>query len=268
MVVGDVNSTMACSIVAKKMNTDVAHVEAGIRSYDMEMPEEINRLVTDAISDHFFTTSHVANENLAKAGIESKRIHFVGNTMIDTLMSNMERTKRPAFWDDFSLRVKDYLVLTLHRPSNVDDPHGLKMLMQEILDSSDCPLVFPVHPRTMKNLEAAGIKSARLLLVPPMGYLEFIFMLKNSKGVITDSGGIQEETTVMGIPCITLRNNTERPETVTIGTNEVIGTTLSAVGPAMKKLLAGEWKKGSIPELWDGKTSDRIVAKLRELYLA
>lgn len=260
MVVGDVTSTMACSIVAKKMDTQVAHVEAGIRSWDLTMPEEINRMVTDSITDLFFTTSEIANQNLLKQGVPQEKIHFVGNVMIDTLLANMPRFKRPKIADDLDLKQGEYLMLTLHRPANVDAEEKLKVTMDEILENvRGLPVVFPVHPRTAKTFEELGIKAANLHIVEPMGYLEFNYLVKNSKGVLTDSGGITEETTIMNVPCITLRDNTERPETITVGTNELIGTDSAAIKPALDKLFSGSWKEGRAPELWDGKTSQRIV---------
>jgi UDP-N-acetylglucosamine 2-epimerase (non-hydrolysing) len=264
MVVGDVTSTMACSIAAKKLNNiKVAHVEGGIRSGDLTMPEEINRMVTDAITDYFFTTSDTANANLKRAGVRDEQIFFVGNTMIDTLLKNKPRFKKPLVWDELNLQEGQYLVMTLHRPANVDEEQKLKHLLNEIIDNShNLPLVFPVHPRTAKILDHLEIKSPNLHTVEPLGYLEFNYLVQHAKAVITDSGGITEETTVMGIPCMTLRDNTERPETITIGTNELLGTNPEAIKPAMEKLFSGEWKKGEIPELWDGKTAERIVEAL------
>lgn len=260
VVVGDVTSTMACSIVAKKLHIKVAHVEAGIRSWDLTMPEEINRMVTDVLSDYYFTTSEVANINLKNAGVESKRIFFVGNVMIDTLIANMDRLNKPEIFDLLKLKEKEYLMLTLHRPANVDESGKLKALISEIVNNvQGLPVIFPIHPRTAKIFSELRIQADNLYIVEPMGYLEFNYMVKRSKAVITDSGGITEETTVMGIPCITLRNNTERPETCIIGTNELIGTTPGVIKPILDKLFSGNWKKGSIPELWDGKTSDRII---------
>lgn len=260
LVVGDVTSTMACSIVAKKLNTKVAHVEAGIRSGDITMPEEVNRIVTDAITDYFFTTTTWAGENLLKSGIKQEQIFFVGNTMIDTLLHHQHQFTPPDIWNKAKLHPKNYIVLTLHRPANVDGEKKLQILMQTIIDSAKgLPIVFPVHPRTAKNLQNLGIEATNLHMVDPLGYLEFNYLVQKAKGVITDSGGITEETTVMCIPCITLRNTTERPETVTVGTNELIGDNPEAIPPVMENLLSGNWKIGSIPEKWDGKTANRIV---------
>ncbi len=267
LVVGDVTSTMACAIAAQKLCVPVAHVEAGIRSGDWTMPEEINRMVTDSITNLFFTTSDVANDNLRKSGIGEDRIHFVGNTMIDTLLTNMDRLRPPPFWDELGLTPGGYFVTTLHRPANVDNIGPFASLLAEIgAATRGMPVVFPVHPRTAKTLKEVGSLPANIHLVEPQPYLEFNYMVKHAKAVITDSGGITEETTVMGIPCVTLRNNTERPETVTTGTNELIGTDPARIKPTLDKLFAGEWKKGAIPEKWDGKTGERIVAVLEGRY--
>jgi len=266
LVVGDVTSTMACAIVAQKLQTKVAHVEGGIRSNDWSMPEEINRLVTDAITNYFFTTSEVANQNLLNSGVKSEQIYFVGNTMIDTLLKQLPHFRKPVLWEEIDLKEKEYIVMTLHRPANVDQEEGLKKLIEEIIDNSkDLQLVFPVHPRTAKHLETLSISNPRLHLIEPLGYLEFNYLVKHAKAVITDSGGITEETTVLGVPCMTLRDNTERPETITIGTNELIGTNPNAIKPALEKLFSGSWKKGEIPLKWDGNTAERIVQILKKL---
>jgi UDP-N-acetylglucosamine 2-epimerase (non-hydrolysing) len=266
LVVGDVTSTMACAITAQKLKVKVAHVEAGIRSGDWSMPEEINRLVTDSITNYFFTTSELANENLRNAGIKESSIFFVGNTMIDTLLKNKSRFIAPPIWLEAGLKEKGYMVLTLHRPGNVDQEQQLTLLMSEIINNSNgIPIVFPVHPRTAKNLMGLGISAPNLYFIEPLGYLQFNYLVEKAKFVVTDSGGITEETTVMGVPCITLRNNTERPETITIGTNELIGTDPMAIKPAFEKIFKGEWKKGGIPPLWDGKAADRIVEHLVNL---
>lgn len=302
LVVGDVTSTMACSIVAKKMNTRVCHVEAGIRSWDLTMPEEINRMVTDSLADYMFTTSDVANRNLVRMGAElvtgyglqvteehilpedkyankriQQRVWHVGNVMIDTLLANRARFRKPEVWDTLGLEEQQYIVLTMHRPANVDEEKHLKEMMEQIVDNvHGLPVIFPIHPRTANKLrellndrsqanatnDPAPLNDERwsnLHIVEPMGYLEFNYLVERAKAVVTDSGGITEETTVMGVPCITLRDNTERPETCTVGTNELIGTNPSAIKPALDKLFAGEWKKGGIPELWDGKAADRII---------
>jgi len=266
LVVGDVTSTMACAIAAQKLRIPVAHVEAGIRSGDWTMPEEINRMVTDAITNWFFTTSEVANANLRKAGIPDDRIFFVGNTMIDTLLANMDRLRPPPFWDELGLQPGEYFVTTLHRPSNVDASDSFNVLLRSIcVAARGLPVVFPVHPRTAKTLREVPDLPPNLRLVDPQPYLEFNYLVKHAKAVVTDSGGITEETTVMGIPCLTLRNSTERPETITTGTNELIGTDPTRIAPALDKVFAGTWKRGGIPEKWDGRTGERIVAELGRL---
>ncbi|MBL8052105.1 MAG: UDP-N-acetylglucosamine 2-epimerase (non-hydrolyzing) [Nitrospira sp.] len=266
LVVGDVTSTMACSIVARKLGVPVAHVEGGIRSGDWTMPEEINRVVTDSITNWFFTTSDTANENLRHAGVTDDRIFFVGNTMIDTLLKNVPRLKPPACWPSLKLEPQQYFVITLHRPANVDGEQQLLKLLHAIAEGTQgLPVIFPVHPRTAKNLREAGQQLPSLHYIDPLGYLEFNYLVKHAKGVITDSGGITEETTVLGVPCLTLRDNTERPETITIGTNELIGTDPSKLPPALARLMAGEWKKGAIPPLWDGKAAERIVECLERV---
>lgn len=269
IVVGDVTSTMACAITAKKMLVAVAHIEGGIRSGDMTMPEEVNRIVTDSITDYFFTTSETANENLRKSGVSDDRIFFVGNTMIDTLLHSRARFRKPALWDELKLREKGYIVLTLHRPNNVDDPANLRQLLDEISGSSGhLPLIFPVHPRTRRVIKESGMTiSPALSLTEPLGYLEFNYLVERALAVITDSGGITEETTVMGVPCMTLRNSTERPETVTMGTNELLGTNPDAIAPAMAMLFSGKWKKGSVPPLWDGHAAERIIEIISKLNL-
>lgn len=266
LVVGDVTSTMACAIAAQKLHVPVAHVEAGIRSGDWRMPEEINRLVTDAITNWFFTTSAVANENLRKSGVDDSRIFFVGNTMIDTLLANLPRLQQPAFWDDLGLVAGEYYVTTLHRPANVDQSESFARLLAAIAEATrGAPVVFPVHPRTAKTLRELPGFPAAIHLVDPQPYLEFNYLVKHARAVITDSGGITEETTVMGVPCMTLRDTTERPETVTVGSNELLGINPSAIKPAVDRLLAGQWKRGAIPEKWDGHSAERIVAALETL---
>ena len=307
LVVGDVTSTMACSIVAKKLNTKVCHVEAGIRSWDLTMPEEINRMVTDALADYMFTTSEIANKNLLLHGASlenganlvnldgldaldslarrqlpeeqyafqrtPQRVWYVGNVMIDTLLANRARFRKPSVYDELGLSEKNYVVMTMHRPANVDEEAHLKALMEQIITNvHGLPIIFPIHPRTAKifynlwgNEDNLRQLFPNLHIVEPMGYLEFNYMVERAKAVVTDSGGITEETTVMGVPCITLRDNTERPETCTVGTNELIGTDPSAVKPALDLLFSGQWKKGAIPALWDGHTAERIVDILLSL---
>jgi UDP-N-acetylglucosamine 2-epimerase (non-hydrolysing) len=266
IVVGDVTSTMACSIVAKKLNTKVAHVEAGIRSWDLSMPEEINRMVTDSLADYFFTTTEIANRNLRHFGVPEEKIFFVGNVMIDTLMANIKRFRKPLEYDQLGLEQKKYLVLTMHRPANVDEAEKLKNTMNEIVNNvHGLPVVFPIHPRTAKIFKDLGIVADNLKVIEPQGYLEFNYLVQNSMGVITDSGGITEETTVMHVPCLTLRDNTERPETCEVGTNKLIGTNPDNIKPALDRLFAGEWQKGDIPELWDGHTAERIVKSITNI---
>ncbi len=266
LVVGDVTSTMACAIAAKKLNIKVAHVEGGIRSGDCTMPEEINRLVTDSISDYFFTTTTLANQNLLREGHNKEKMFFVGNTMIDTLLKQMPRFCEPMFFADLNLQKGQYFVLTMHRPANVDRPEILLKFFKKIMEGSgDVPVIFPIHPRTRKTAESSNIAFNGLHLVDPLPYLQFNYLVQNAMGVVTDSGGITEEATVMGVPCLTLRNNTERPETCEVGTNELIGTNPDEIPAPMQKIIRGEWKKGGIPELWDGHAADRIIEILKML---
>ncbi len=266
LVVGDVTSTMACAITAQKLCISVAHVEGGIRSDDWTMPEEINRMVTDSITNYFFTTSETANENLARSGVPKDRIFFVGNTMIDTLLDNIDRLSKPGLWEDLGLSEGEYFVITLHRPANVDRGDDFTKLLQAIGEGArGQPVIFPVHPRSAKSLESVEGIPENVFLTDPQPYLEFNYLVKHAKAVITDSGGITEEATVMGVPCMTLRDNTERPETITVGTNELVGTDPDALKPFLDRLFAGEWKEGGIPEKWDGKTGERIVAELEKI---
>jgi UDP-N-acetylglucosamine 2-epimerase (non-hydrolysing) len=260
LVVGDVNSTMACAIVAKKMWIKVAHVEAGIRSGDLTMPEEINRIVTDSITDYFFTTSITATETLLKYGADKSNIHFVGNVMIDTLLGNLARIIKPAFWDDFGLEKDSYIILTLHRPSNVDEEKSLVNLLFGIDKMCEGKkVIFPIHPRTKAILGEQNIAFKNIIFTEPQGYLAFMYLIKNAFAVITDSGGISEETTVLGIPCFTMRTTTERPETQTIGTNTLVGITIENLEKDYGLFLKNGKRNSGIPELWDGKASERIV---------
>ncbi len=266
LVVGDVNSTLACAITAKKFMIKVAHVEAGIRSHDLSMAEEINRVVTDSITDFFFTTSDQANENLLNMGVSGNKIFFVGNTMIDTLMAQSTKFIKPKLFDELFLKQKDYFVLTLHRAGNVDQEDKLKCQLLSISKlTRGLPVIFPVHPRTKKSLVKTGLDLKNFNFIAPLSYLEFNYLVKNCKAVITDSGGITEECTVMAIPCFTIRNNTERPETVTLGTNELIGTDPKKFDFFFDKLFSNSWKQGSIPPLWDGLSGERIICHLQKL---
>lgn len=265
VVVGDVNSTMACAVTAGKLWTPVAHVEAGLRSFDRRMPEEINRIVTDALSDYLFTPSRDADRNLLREGIPPENIFFVGNVMIDTLNKHRTRAEQLRTPARFGLSPGGYGLLTLHRPSNVDDPAvfvGILSALQEI--QHDLPLLFPAHPRTVKQIEAFGLQdrltaAPHLQIVEPLGYLEFLDLMMHARMVLTDSGGIQEETTILGVPCLTLRENTERPITITEGTNQLVGTDPETIVSTARSVLNGVDKTGRIPELWDGQTARRIV---------
>jgi UDP-N-acetylglucosamine 2-epimerase (non-hydrolysing) len=262
IVVGDVNSTLACALAAKKLGICVAHVEAGLRSTDMSMPEEINRLCTDAISDLLFTTDKMADENLRREGVSEERIHFVGNTMIDTLLRNIDKALSmplPA-----ELKAREYAVLTLHRPSNVDSKPKLTALVEALIEISRLiPIVFPTHPRTRYNLQQFGLedtlRDSQIKLIGPLSYLPFIGLTARSRLVLTDSGGIQEETTVLGIPCITMRSNTERPITCTMGTNILVGNEPERIRSAVFAALNASSRKNTLPEKWDGNAAMRIV---------
>lgn len=268
LVVGDVTSTMACALVAQKLHTKVAHVEAGIRSDDWSMPEEINRLVTDSITNYFFTTSELANQNLIKSGITESQIHYVGNTMIDTLLKQRPNFKPPEAWYRLKLKPKAYIVITLHRPANVDEESHLKITLDEIIkNTKDLRIIFPVHPRTAKILERLKVAHPRLHMLEPLPYLEFNYLVEHAKAVITDSGGVTEEASVMNVPCMTLRENTERPETIELGTNELVGSNPNNIKPYLDKLFEGNWKLGNNIPKWDGNTADRIVHALLKIRL-
>ena len=273
VVVGDVNSTVACALVAKKLGIGVAHVEAGLRSRDLTMPEEINRILTDTISDYLFTSCEDANKNLKKEGISKEKIYFVGNVMIDTLLRFKAKAEKSG---RIKIAEKDYALLTLHRPNNVDDRKNFKNILVALREvSKRTPILFPAHPRTQKQIKAFGYEKYfnflelspknmvklknGINLSGPLSYLEFLNLMANSKLVYTDSGGIQEETTILGIPCLTLRENTERPITITEGTNTLVGSDREKILKESFRILNGKCKKGKIPPLWDGKASERIV---------
>jgi UDP-N-acetylglucosamine 2-epimerase (non-hydrolysing) len=263
VVVGDVNSTLAGALTAVKCGITVAHVEAGLRSFDRGMPEEINRIVTDSVSDLLFTTEPSANENLAREGIRQDRVHHVGNVMIDTLFRHLHRARRSPVLAALGLEPRSYGVLTLHRPSNVDDGRDLERMLEAIgRVQGELPVVFPVHPRTRRRLEVANghlSRLSRVVLADPLPYLDFVKLMAEARCVLTDSGGIQEETTALGIPCLTLRNNTERPITVTQGTNRVVGVEPDAIYAAWRDVAEGRWPQGALPALWDGHAADRIA---------
>jgi UDP-N-acetylglucosamine 2-epimerase (non-hydrolysing) len=263
-VFGDVNSTLACSLTAKKLLVPVAHVEAGLRSFDETMPEEINRRVTDIICDLLFTPSPDGDENLRREGVAQNRIHRVGNIMIDSLIGILHRIHpdhQEQIVQGFGLARRNYVLVTLHRPSNVDERDGLERILEYLNRLSvQVPVVFPVHPRTRKNIEAFSIDASfhdAFRIVEPVRYREFITLENNARFIVTDSGGIQEEATYLGLPCLTLRPNTERPITITEGTNELVD--MSTIEERSAKILAGQWKQGKIPALWDGRTAERIV---------
>ena len=272
VVVGDVNSTMACAITAKKLCIPVAHVEAGLRSRDWTMPEEINRVITDAISDLLFTPSRDANENLLREGISAERIHFVGNVMIDCLFDQLPKTENRATLERFGVAAGGYTTLTLHRPSNVDDPTVFRGIVDVLIElSRELPIIWPVHPRSRKMLEALGLvqrvaSSRGLRLTGPMGYLDMLTLNRRARMIITDSGGLQEEATVLGVPCITLRQNTERPVTVEAGANRVVGNHAAAIRAAVSSVLHENVGKIRVPEFWDGKAAVRIVDVFMRLY--
>ncbi|HVS83642.1 MAG TPA: UDP-N-acetylglucosamine 2-epimerase (non-hydrolyzing) [Pyrinomonadaceae bacterium] len=272
VVVGDVNSTLACALVCAKLGVKVAHVEAGLRSRDRSMPEEINRLLTDQIADLLFTPSRDADQNLLAEGIPPERIRLVGNIMIDSLLGNLERAKQSTARADLGLQEKDYAVLTLHRPSNVDDADAFARVLDALEEiARRLPIVFPAHPRTVKMIAELGLaarfeSNPGLRLISPLGYLDFLQLLSGARLVLTDSGGIQEETTVLGIPCVTLRENTERPITVEMGTNTIVGTDPAKIVAAAFRALENPPTRDSsrVPPLWDGYTADRILDALIE----
>ncbi len=269
VVFGDVNSTVACSLTAKKQLVPVAHVEAGLRSFDETMPEEINRRVTDAISDLLLTPSVDGDENLRREGALDGRVHCVGNIMIDslvTILGRISRDQETRMLHDLALEKGSYVLVTLHRPSNVDEPDSLRQILVCLNRLSEkLPVVFPMHPRTRKNIERFGIDVAfarDFRIIEPVRYREFILLQKNARFVLTDSGGIQEETTYLKLPCLTLRPNTERPITITQGTNELVD--METIEEKSDQILSGGWKEGTVPALWDGRTAERIVRVFQE----
>ncbi len=266
LVYGDINSTVAATLVCAKLGVRIAHVEAGLRSFDRTMPEEINRLVTDQLADLLLTPSSDGDANLLREGIEPAKIHCVGNVMIDTLLRLLPIAEAQTSPAQFGLTPQGYGLVTLHRPSNVDDPQMLQQIIQALLAiSHDLPLLFPIHPRTRSRLTSvqAELESGQLRLVDPLGYLEFLALQRHATLVVTDSGGIQEETTYLGVPCLTVRENTERPVTVTIGTNLLVGQNMQRLCQEAQRILRGEAKQGQIPPLWDGKASERIAKILQ-----
>lgn len=268
IVVGDVNSTMACTITAKKLGIQVAHVEAGLRSRDIGMPEEINRLCTDVLCDFLFTTDDLADENLKAEGVPTEKINFVGNVMIDTLHKHRDMAKALGLIEKWGLKKGEYATLTLHRPSNVDDADTFRGIIEALVTiAKEVPIIFPIHPRTRKMAEKFGLMDLLttgteirgVWVTEPLGYLDFLHLNMNARMVLTDSGGLQEETTVLGVPCLTIRHNTERPITCTTGTNLLVGNNKEKILLAASQVLRGEARPGKIPEKWDGKAADRIV---------
>lgn len=266
VVVGDVNSTLACSITAKKLHIPVAHVEAGLRSGDMRMPEEINRIVTDSISDLLFVTEQSGLDHLEKEGVDSEKVVFAGNVMIDSLIHFKAKADQEQILAELGLTKGKYTLVTMHRPSNVDHREGIELILKILQDVSQIhPVVFPIHPRTQNNFEKFGLmeelkNSKGIMLLEPQGYLPFLKLISNAGALLTDSGGIQEETTYLGVPCLTFRENTERPSTITLGTNEMVPLEHEPVVEKVRMIYNGEFKKGTIPPLWDGKAAERITA--------
>src|SRR5262245_18655549 len=259
VVVGDVNSTIACGLVAAKLGVRVAHVEAGLRSFDREMPEEINRILTDRLSDLLFVTERSGVENLQREGVAPERVHLVGNVMIDTLLRHRERARRSNALNELQVEAGGYVAVTLHRPSNVDEAGPLRGIVEALVEvSRDAVVVFAAHPRTATRPRETGLlrqlgADSRMRLVEPLGYLDFLHLTANARAVLTDSGGVQEETTILDVPCLTLRRNTERPVTLTHGTNRLVDPERAAILGAWADLKAGRWQRGVTPELWDGK---------------
>ncbi|MCF8357023.1 MAG: UDP-N-acetylglucosamine 2-epimerase (non-hydrolyzing) [Melioribacteraceae bacterium] len=271
LVVGDVNSTIACTLVASKLHIKTIHVEAGLRSGDRTMPEEINRLLTDSISDFLFVTEKSGMENLKREGVDESKIFFVGNVMIDSLAYYLPKADKSNILTQYELNKSEYVLVTLHRPSNVDDIDQLKKLFNLLNKTAERrKVIFPIHPRTRNNLTKFGIEESlnkNIILTDPIGYIDFLALTKNAELILTDSGGIQEESTYLGVQCITLRTTTERPVTVEVGTNQLLGNDLEKAEQAVQEILEGKKKEGSIPEKWDGKTAERIVDTLLKAFV-
>lgn len=264
MVVDDLTPTMACSIVARKKGIKIAHLVAGIRSFDMNRPKELNRMITDGLSDILFTAGMNANRNLNQTGTEQAHVHFVGNILMDSLRYNRTRLQRPDALDTLKCQEKEYLLFTLNRRALLEDEEQLIRLFQTILAHTDCPIVAPLHNYVINKLESLGITDKRLHLLPPQPYLAFGYLTNHAHAIITDSGNVAEEATFLGIPCLTLNDYAEHPETVHIGTNHLVGTNLTLLAAHLETLKAGNWKKGQLPERWDGRTAERIVQTLLE----
>jgi UDP-N-acetylglucosamine 2-epimerase (non-hydrolysing) len=266
IVPGDVNSTMACSLAAAKLSVKIAHIESGLRSFDREMPEEINRIITDVISDYLFVTEESGLINLSNEGINQEKIFFTGNTMIDSLVYFREKIDHSSALESLALDMGKYILVTFHRPSNVDNQTGLTEIFTFLNKLAQTKkVVFPIHPRTKTNLQKLPLAQKlhpNLMLVDPLGYFDFLKLVKNAGVVITDSGGIQEETTFLGVPCVTVRNNTERPSTIDVGTNIMTGTDLAKVSEVVQNILQGDIKQGKLPEKWDGHAAERVAAIL------
>jgi UDP-N-acetylglucosamine 2-epimerase (non-hydrolysing) len=266
LVVGDVNSTMACTLVGAKLLIPVAHVEAGLRSGDRTMPEEVNRLVTDALAELLFTTSRDADENLAREGVPREKIHFVGNVMIDTLLKQRDKAAKLDVLSPLGVARNGYALVTLHRPSNVDDPAvfaGIVEALRRIAET--LPVVFPIHPRSRKKIDEFGLDPGQVRITDPFGYLEFLNLMSNARLVLTDSGGLQEETTILRVPCLTLRHNTERPVTITHGTNILVGPNPDRILQAYRRVTSGDWRPAGPPELWDGHAGERIIEVIQRV---
>jgi UDP-N-acetylglucosamine 2-epimerase (non-hydrolysing) len=268
IVPGDVNSTMACSLAAAKLSVKIAHVESGLRSFDRDMPEEVNRIITDVLSDYLFVTEESGLTNLKNEGVDPGKVFFTGNTMIDSLVYFREKISQSAVLESLGLEKGNYILVTFHRPSNVDSDAGLTEIITFLNELAKIKkVIFPIHPRTKSNLQKlplAHTLNPNLMLLTPLGYFDFLNLIENAEVVITDSGGIQEETTFLGVPCVTVRNNTERPSTIDVGTNILTGTDLTVVSGVVHKILNGDKKPGRLPEKWDGHAAERVVAVLRK----